>query len=111
MYTFFKILSSAAIIGVVTEVARRFPTYGGIIAALPLVSILSIIWLTVQSESRRYRWLACNDEHAICDLHGDEILRTYCTSYWSWCAVLGCIFRHTKSDCRGFSYFHLRRSL
>jgi len=52
MYTFFKILSSAAIIGVVTEVARRFPTYGGIIAALPLVSILSIIWLTVQSESK-----------------------------------------------------------
>ncbi|MGE7093640.1 DUF3147 family protein [Lysinibacillus sp. NPDC048646] len=51
MYTLLKILSSAAIIGIVTEVARRFPTYGGIIAALPLVSILSIIWLTVQSES------------------------------------------------------------
>lgn len=50
MYTFVKILSSAAIIGIVTEIARRFPTYGGIIAALPLVSILSIIWLTVQSE-------------------------------------------------------------
>ena len=55
MYTFFKILSSATIIGVVTEVARRFPTYGGIIlCALPLVSILSIIWLTVQSESSEH---------------------------------------------------------
>ena len=31
MYTFFKILSSAAIIGVVTEVARRFPTYGALL--------------------------------------------------------------------------------
>ncbi|MGE7693933.1 DUF3147 family protein [Lysinibacillus sp. NPDC094177] len=50
MYTLVKILCSAAVIGIVTEVARRFPTYGGIIAALPLVSILSIIWLTVQSE-------------------------------------------------------------
>jgi hypothetical protein len=51
MYTFIKIISSAAIIGVVTELARRFPLYGGIIAALPLISILSIIWLTVQGES------------------------------------------------------------
>lgn len=51
MYTFIKIISSAAIIGIVTELARRFPVYGGIIAALPLISILSIVWLTVQGES------------------------------------------------------------
>jgi F0F1-type ATP synthase assembly protein I len=50
MYLFIKIISSAAIIGAVTELARRFPIYGGIIAALPLISILSIIWLTVQGE-------------------------------------------------------------
>ncbi|MEY9976376.1 DUF3147 family protein [Lysinibacillus sp. RC79] len=54
MYTLVKILCSAAVIGIVTEVARRFPSYGGIIAALPLVSILSIIWLTVQSESSEH---------------------------------------------------------
>lgn len=51
MYLFIKIISSAAIIGLVTELARRFPLYGGIVAALPLISILSIIWLTVQGES------------------------------------------------------------
>ncbi|WP_144463590.1 DUF3147 family protein [Siminovitchia fortis] len=51
MYLFIKIISSAAIIGLVTELARRFPLYGGIIAALPLISILSIIWLTIQGES------------------------------------------------------------
>lgn len=51
MYTVIKILSSAAIIGIVTELARRFPTYGGIIAALPLISLLSLIWLTVQGQS------------------------------------------------------------
>lgn len=51
MYTVIKILSSAVIIGVVTEIARRFPLYGGIIAALPLISLLSIIWLTVQGQN------------------------------------------------------------
>lgn len=51
MYLLIKIISSAAIIGVVTELARRLPVYGGIIAALPLISILSIIWLTIQGET------------------------------------------------------------
>ena len=51
MYTVIKIFSSAIIIGIVTELARRFPTYGGIIAALPLVSLLSIIWLTIQGQT------------------------------------------------------------
>ncbi|OCA85777.1 hypothetical protein A8F94_12960 [Bacillus sp. FJAT-27225] len=50
MYLLIKIVSSAAIIGIVTELARRFPVYGGVIAALPLISILSIIWLRVQGE-------------------------------------------------------------
>ena len=50
MYTIVKILVSAIIIGLVTEFARRFPTYGGIIAALPLVSLLSILWLSIQGE-------------------------------------------------------------
>lgn len=51
MYMMIKIFSSAVIIGIVTEIARRLPTYGGIIAALPLVSLLSIIWLTVQGQN------------------------------------------------------------
>ena len=50
MYVIMKVVASAIIIAVVSEVARRFPTYGGIIAALPLVSLLSIIWLHVQGE-------------------------------------------------------------
>ncbi|MGN7479201.1 DUF3147 family protein [Solibacillus silvestris] len=50
MYTIAKILVSAIIIGLVTEFARKFPTYGGIIAALPLVSMLSILWLSIQGE-------------------------------------------------------------
>ncbi|OAJ76078.1 hypothetical protein AYJ08_20325 [Brevibacillus sp. SKDU10] len=50
MYTLSKIIVSAIIIGIITEVSRRFPTQGGIIAALPIVSILSIFWLYVQGE-------------------------------------------------------------
>ncbi|GGN65498.1 DUF3147 family protein [Oceanobacillus indicireducens] len=53
MYLLIKIASSAAIIGIVTELARRFPVYGGLISALPLISILSIIWLSVQGESTK----------------------------------------------------------
>ncbi|TDB49597.1 MULTISPECIES: DUF3147 family protein [Bacillaceae] len=51
MYTAVKILTSALIIGLITELARRFPLYGGILAALPLVSLLSLVWLTVQGQS------------------------------------------------------------
>jgi hypothetical protein len=50
MYVIMKIVISAIIIGIVTEIARRFPTYGGVVAALPLVSLLSIIWLYFQGE-------------------------------------------------------------
>lgn len=50
MFVVMKIIASAIVIGVVTEIARRFPAYGGVLAALPLVSLLSIIWLYVQGE-------------------------------------------------------------
>lgn len=43
MYLLIKILSSAAIIGIVTELSRRYPVYGGITTALPLISVLGII--------------------------------------------------------------------
>lgn len=50
MFLIVKIFVSALIIGGVTEIARFFPKYGGIIAALPLVSLLSLFWLYVQGE-------------------------------------------------------------
>jgi len=50
LYAIIKIFTSAIIIGVITEIARRFPTQGGLIAALPIVSLLSLIWLNVQGE-------------------------------------------------------------
>ena len=50
MFVMMKIIASAIVIAVVTEISRRFPSYGGVVAALPLVSLLSIIWLYVQGE-------------------------------------------------------------
>ncbi|MCM3771054.1 DUF3147 family protein [Priestia aryabhattai] len=43
---------SALSIAGITEMAKRFPTYGGIVAALPIVSLLSIVWLSVQGEKK-----------------------------------------------------------
>ncbi|EWG12893.1 DUF3147 family protein [Cytobacillus firmus] len=48
MFTIFKVIISALIIGVITEISRRYPQQGGMIAALPIVSLLSIIWLYTQ---------------------------------------------------------------
>lgn len=45
-----KMISSALIIAFVTELAKRFPLYGGIIAVLPLISLLSIFWLIFQGK-------------------------------------------------------------
>jgi hypothetical protein len=44
-YFAFKALLSGLIVAVVSEVARRSPGIGGLIASLPLVSVLAVIWL------------------------------------------------------------------
>lgn len=45
VYMLFKALLSGAIIAVVSEVAKRNPGFGALIASLPLVSILGMSWL------------------------------------------------------------------
>lgn len=40
-----KVLLSAIVIAAVTAIAQKYPGIGGWIAALPLVSILSALWL------------------------------------------------------------------
>lgn len=42
---FAKVLASAVIIGVATEVAKRHPFWGAVLIALPLTSILAMGWL------------------------------------------------------------------
>jgi len=44
-YLILKALLSGAIVAAVSEVAKRYPGIGGMIASLPLVSVLAMIWL------------------------------------------------------------------
>jgi hypothetical protein len=45
MYLVVKALLSGVIIMAVSEIARRSPAVGALVASLPLVSVLAIIWL------------------------------------------------------------------
>jgi hypothetical protein len=45
LYLIAKALISGAIVASVSELAKRNPGLGGLIASLPLVSILAMIWL------------------------------------------------------------------
>lgn len=44
-YLIVKALISGAVIAAASEVAKRFPALGALIVALPLVSILTMLWL------------------------------------------------------------------
>ena len=40
-----KALVSGIIVAAVSEIARRYPTTGALVASLPLVSVLGMLWL------------------------------------------------------------------
>lgn len=40
-----KALLSGMIVAAVSEIAKRYPGIGGLVASLPLVSVLAMIWL------------------------------------------------------------------
>ena len=44
-YLAVKAAISGIIIAIVSEVAKRYPGFGGLIASLPLVSVLGMMWL------------------------------------------------------------------
>src|SRR5262245_9521951 len=45
LYLIIKTLLSGGIIMAASEVAKRSPTYGALLVSLPLISILTMIWL------------------------------------------------------------------
>ena len=45
LYLVIKAALSGAIVAAVSEVARRYPGWGGLVASLPLTSLLAMIWL------------------------------------------------------------------
>ncbi|MDO9222838.1 MAG: DUF3147 family protein [Caulobacter sp.] len=45
LYLVIKAGLSGVIVAVVSEISKRYPGFGGLIASLPLVSVLGMIWL------------------------------------------------------------------
>lgn len=45
LYLIIKAALSGAIVAAVSEIARRYPGGGGLVASLPLTSLLAMIWL------------------------------------------------------------------
>jgi hypothetical protein len=45
LYLAFKALISGCLVPAVSEVAKRYPGFGGLIASLPLISVLGMLWL------------------------------------------------------------------
>jgi hypothetical protein len=45
LYLIIKAVLSGAIVAAVSEIARRYPGWGGLLASLPLTSLLAMIWL------------------------------------------------------------------
>lgn len=57
-YLLFKALISGFLVAIASEVARRWPGWGALIVSLPLVSLLTFIWL----------WLDTRDSSRIAEL-------------------------------------------
>jgi hypothetical protein len=45
LYLFIKASLSGVIVATVSEIARRYPGWGGLVASLPLTSLLAMLWL------------------------------------------------------------------
>lgn len=45
-----KIIVSACIIATVSEIAKKFPSIGGLIAAMPITTLLSMIWIYYENK-------------------------------------------------------------
>src|SRR5215213_4847528 len=45
LYLLIKAAISGLIVAVISEVAKRYPGFGDLIASLPLISLLGMIWL------------------------------------------------------------------
>jgi hypothetical protein len=45
LYLIIKAALSGIIVAAVSEIARRYPGWGGLVASLPLTSLLAMLWL------------------------------------------------------------------
>ena len=103
MHFLVKVIVSALIIGVITEVAKHYSTIGGFIAALPLVSLLSLFWISFRRREQTriksicYRciiWISCIRTTIIYRLYWPKNSFSLSTSVLFgigvWCIVFAC---------------------
>jgi len=50
MWILFKLLMTSAMVVLISEVAKKSDRLGGLIAALPLVTLLTLIWLYIEKQ-------------------------------------------------------------
>ena len=50
LQTIIKLLLSSGIIVIVSEIAKKNTLIGGLIASIPLVSVMAIVWLYIDTE-------------------------------------------------------------
>ncbi len=50
MYFLIKLFISASVIAVVSEIGKRVSWVAGILASLPLISILSFVWIYIETK-------------------------------------------------------------
>ena len=49
LYLLLKASISGILVAAISEIARRFPGWGGLVASLPLVSLLAMTWLYIDT--------------------------------------------------------------
>lgn len=63
LYLVIKAAISGVIVSAVSEIARRYPGWGGLVASLPLTSLLAMLWL----------WRDSGDPEKIAELSASTI--------------------------------------
>ena len=51
LYILLKLLLSSSIIVLISEISKRDTFVGGLIASIPVISVLSIIWLYIETKN------------------------------------------------------------
>lgn len=51
LYTIIKVLISAILIAAISEIAKRSSVLGAILASIPLLSVLAMVWLYVDTRN------------------------------------------------------------
>lgn len=63
LYLLVKTAISGAIVAAVSEISRRYPGWGGLVASLPLTSLLAMLWL----------WRDTSDPERVAELSASTI--------------------------------------